>query len=182
MRIVWLNGAFGAGKTTLAKRLLADDARLLLFDAELPGYMLREIVPLPPSGDFQDLRIWRRSVADTAVALLQEYHTTLVVPMTVVVPQYLDEIFLALRAAGASVDHFFLNTPVEVLRQRIEEQSIWPGDQGRDAEVRAWRLAQIQRCVAAVPQLSAQTMLLDGELSVDELAGRVRARLAEPAT
>ncbi|WP_255542147.1 hypothetical protein [Micromonospora sp. S-DT3-3-22] len=35
--------------------------------------MLREIVPLPPSGDFQDLRVWRRSVVDTAVALAQEY-------------------------------------------------------------------------------------------------------------
>jgi adenylylsulfate kinase-like enzyme len=73
VRVIWVNGAFGAGKTTLSERLLAEDPRLLLFDAELPGYMVREIVPLPPSGYFQDLRVWRRSVVDTAVALLQEY-------------------------------------------------------------------------------------------------------------
>lgn len=178
MRVIWVNGAFGAGKTTLSQRLLADDPRLLLFDAELPGYMVREIVPLPPSGDFQDLRVWRRSVVDTAVALLQEYDRTLVVPMTVVEPQYLREIFDGLRDQGVSVDHYFVNTPAEVLRKRIEAQQIWPDDPERDAEVRAWRLAQVQRCAAAVPLLPADTVLLDGELPVAELAEQVRVRSA----
>ncbi|BCJ61586.1 hypothetical protein Jiend_50080 [Micromonospora endophytica] len=128
MRVIWLNGAFGAGKTTVAERLIKDDPQLLLFDAELPGFMFREIVPLPSSGDFQDLRVWRRGVVDTAVSLLEEYGRTLVIPMTVVVPEYLDEIFSGLRARDVHVDHYFLDVPASVLRKRCEAQSIWPND------------------------------------------------------
>ncbi|MEU8333630.1 AAA family ATPase [Micromonospora sp. NPDC048839] len=176
--MIWVNGAFGAGKTTLAQRLVANDPRLLLFDAELPGFMLREIVAVPPSGDFQDLRVWRRSVVDTAVALLQEYGRPLVVPMTVVTRSYLEEIFDGLRGRGVSVDHFFVDVPGEVLRKRIMDQVVWPDDQVRDAQVRSWRLEQVQRCCAAVESMPTGTVVLDGRLSVTELAERVTAALA----
>ncbi|PZF99396.1 AAA family ATPase [Micromonospora endophytica] len=173
MRVIWLNGAFGAGKTTVAERLIKDDPQLLLFDAELPGFMFREIVPLPSSGDFQDLRVWRRGVVDTAVSLLEEYGRTLVIPMTVVVPEYLDEIFSGLRARDVHVDHYFLDVPASVLRKRCEAQSIWPNDPERDAEVRAWRLEQVDRCVAAAGAVPAGTTVLDGDLPVGELAALV---------
>jgi len=39
--IVWLNGAFGAGKSTTAKALVALSPRLRLFDPEWVGYLLR---------------------------------------------------------------------------------------------------------------------------------------------
>jgi hypothetical protein len=179
MRVIWINGAFGAGKTTLSQQLTAEDPRLLMFDAELPGFMVREIVPLPASGDFQDLRVWRRSVADTAIALLEEYGRTLVVPMTVVVPSYLEEIFGRLRVHSVGVDHFFIDVPSCVLQARIEAQSVWPDDPARDGQVRTWRLEQVARCAAAVGLLPADTMVLDGELPVTELASQVLARLAK---
>ncbi|MEV7989530.1 AAA family ATPase [Micromonospora sp. NPDC085948] len=176
MRVIWINGAFGAGKTTLSQQLTTEDPQLLMFDAELPGFMLREIVPPPVSDDFQDLRVWRRSVADTAIALLEEYGRTLVVPMTVVVPSYLDEIFSRLRAHNVLVDHFFIDVPTGVLRTRIAEQSVWPDDPVRDAQVCAWRLKQIARCGAAVSLLPADTVVLDGQLPVAQLASEVLAR------
>jgi hypothetical protein len=37
-----------------------------------------------PTGDFQDLRLWRRQVADLAVGLVEEYHRPVLVPMTLV--------------------------------------------------------------------------------------------------
>ncbi|MEU7925131.1 AAA family ATPase [Micromonospora sp. NPDC049107] len=178
MRVIWINGAFGAGKTTLSQQLTTEDPRLLMFDAELPGFMLREIVPPPVSGDFQDLRVWRRTVADTAIALLEEYGRTLVVPMTVVVPSYLDEIFGRLRAHDVLVDHFFIDVPTDVLRTRIAAQSVWPDDPDRDAQVRAWRLEQVARCAAAVSMLPADTVVLDGQLPVAQLASEVLARSA----
>ncbi|GIJ42047.1 helix-turn-helix domain-containing protein [Micromonospora andamanensis] len=173
VRVIWVNGAFGAGKTTLAQHLIADDPQLLLFDAELPGFMLRELVPLPPSGDFQDLRVWRRSVVDTAVALAQEYQRTLVVPMTVVVWPYLDEILTGLRAHGMDVTHYFITVPTNVIRRRIEAQSLWPQDPARDAQARTWRLAQVNRCAQAAQTLPAGTVTLDGTLPVEQLAARV---------
>jgi hypothetical protein len=180
MHCVWLNGSFGAGKTTLAERLVELHPELLLFDAELPGFMLRQVVPTP-TGDFQDLRAWRRSVSDTAVTLLEEYGRDLVVPMTVVVPVYLEEIFSTLRSLGVRVTHFFLAVPPTVLRDRIEAQSIWPDDLVRDAEVRTWRLAQVQRCAAAVDSLPADTVILDGEAPTEKLVERIMTEIAAGA-
>ena len=172
--VVWLNGAFGAGKTTLAARLVEAWPEVLVFDAELPGYMLRQLVPSPPD-DFQDLRAWRRSVVDTAVTLAEEYRRPLLVPMTVVNPAYPDEIFGGLGSAGLTVAHFFLDVRPETLRRRIEEQVMWHGDAARDQEIRQWRLAQVDRCAAAVGSLPTDTVILDGELPTAALAERVLA-------
>lgn len=56
--IVWVNGAFGAGKTTLAEELSRWLPDAVLFDPESVGYMLRHWVAVP-TGDFQDLPSWR---------------------------------------------------------------------------------------------------------------------------
>jgi hypothetical protein len=102
--IVWVNGAFGSGKSTLVEELRPRWPEALVFDPEMIGYVLREIVEVP-SGDFQDLRQWRRQVANMAAGLVEEYQQPLLVPMTLVNAAYLDEIFDALKAAGISVHH-----------------------------------------------------------------------------
>ena len=38
--IIWLNGTFGAGKTTTARQLVQRLANTRLFDPELVGYLL----------------------------------------------------------------------------------------------------------------------------------------------
>ena len=82
--IVMLNGAFGAGKTTLALELIARRPGWLLFDPEEVGFMLWKVCPVP-RGDFQDLPPWAPLV-ETARALVAAYGRTLVVPMTLVDP------------------------------------------------------------------------------------------------
>ena len=68
--IIWINGAFGAGKTSLAAELMARRPSWILFDPEYLGYAVREYVT-PETGDFQDLPEWRHVVAETAIALRQ---------------------------------------------------------------------------------------------------------------
>lgn len=73
--IVWINGAFGAGKTTTARELIDLIPNSTLFDPELIGAGLTQLLPakrLAEVGDFQDLPIWRRLVVDTAAAMLAE--------------------------------------------------------------------------------------------------------------
>ncbi len=49
--IIWINGPFGAGKTTLAKRLRDRRSKSLIFDPEEIGFVVKETVPMPASGD-----------------------------------------------------------------------------------------------------------------------------------
>lgn len=82
--LIWINGPFGGGKTTLARELLSRWPRARLFDPELVGFMAREVVPPAVSGDFQDLPVWRDLVVQTARVLVGRYRCPWVVPMTVV--------------------------------------------------------------------------------------------------
>ncbi|MFI7643838.1 hypothetical protein [Nonomuraea sp. NPDC049400] len=105
--IVWVNGAFGSGKSTLVEELRLRWPKTLVYDPEMVGFLRRQIVEVP-TGDFQDLRLWRRQVADLAVGLVEEYQRPVLVPMTLVNAEYAGEIFGALKGAGAVVHHFFL--------------------------------------------------------------------------
>ena len=58
--IIWLNGAFGAGKTQTAWELRRRMADAYVYDPENAGFFIRK--NLPPSlltGDFQDYPMWR---------------------------------------------------------------------------------------------------------------------------
>jgi hypothetical protein len=153
----------------------------LLFDPEDVGFMLRDAVPPASSGDFQDLAAWRLLVVETGRVLAEQYGRLIIAPMTVVSPGYAQEIFGGLAVYGVPVRHFFLKVPAGVLRQRIRAQVIHPGDPQRDAQVRRWRLAQVDRCAAAADALPGDTVILDGELSAALLAGEVLEILGQDA-
>ncbi|MFJ9822321.1 AAA family ATPase [Streptomyces sp. NPDC101151] len=174
--IVWVNGAFGSGKSTLVEELRPRWPEALVYDPEMVGYVLREIVEVP-TGDFQDLRLWRRQVADLAVGLVAEYQRPVLVPMTLVDPGYVGEIFGALKDAGIEVHHFFLKVSPEVLAKRIDGRSFFPDDPGRDEQNRRWCKSRIAACTAAADTLPSDTVFLDGELTPRELADDVLARV-----
>jgi hypothetical protein len=179
--ICWINGSFGAGKTTLAEELRRRCPGALLYDPEETGFMLREVVPPGASGDFQDLRAWRLLVVETGRVLAEQYGRLVITPMTVVNPQYAREIFGGLAGYGVPVRHFFLEVVAARLRERVSVQVIHPGDPARDAEVRRWRLAQVGRCAAAVDALPGDTVVLDGEMPAALLADEVLEVLGRDA-
>src|SRR6188472_1308673 len=109
--IVWINGAFGAGKTSTARELIDMIPNSTLYDPGVTGAGLRELLPqkrLAEVSDYQDLPIWRRLVVDTAAALLAELGGVLVVPMTLLRQEYRDEIFGGLAARRIPVRHVLL--------------------------------------------------------------------------
>jgi hypothetical protein len=175
--IIWIDGAFGSGKTTLVDELQGRRPEALVFDPEQIGYVLREIVEVP-SDNFQDLPLWHRQVAAMAIGLVEEYSAALLVPMTLVDAAYADEIFTAVRRHGITVRHFYLDVPRDVLARRIDGRLHAPADPEREARIRAWCTAQIDRCAAARARLPRDTVALDDQRPVDELATAVLARAA----
>lgn len=55
MTIIWINGTFGAGKTTTAGKLVELTDRTRLFDPEHVGYMLSANLSDQQFTDFHDL-------------------------------------------------------------------------------------------------------------------------------
>jgi hypothetical protein len=146
----------------------------LVFDAEQIGYVLRKIVEVP-TGNFQDLPLWRTQVAAMAIGLVEEYGRPLLVPMTLVEAGYVEEIFTAVRRRGIALQHVYLDVPGDELARRIGARILAPGDPDRGASIRAWCTAQIRRCAAARAQLSRDVLVLDGCRPVAELATEVLA-------
>ena len=172
--IVWVNGAFGSGKSTLVDELRARWPEAIVYDPELVGFLIRRIVDVP-TGDFQDLKLWRRQVADLAIGLVEEYQRPVLVPMTLVNPQYVSEIFGALQAAKVARRHFFLKVSEETLVERIDSRSFTPDDPDRDEQIRWFCKKKMAQCMAAVDTLPSDTLFLDGELTPAELAAEVMA-------
>ncbi|MFF0752479.1 NUDIX domain-containing protein [Streptomyces sp. NPDC004267] len=135
--IVWINGAFGAGKTTTARELVDLIPNSTLYDPESTGGALRLLLPqkrLAEVTDFQDLPIWRRLVVDTAAALLAEVGGVLVVPMTLLRQEYRDEIFGGLAARRIQVRHVVLTPDETILRDRIDQRAAHDATAPEDAD------------------------------------------------
>lgn len=175
--IIWLNGPFGAGKTTLADRLRLRRPDLLVFDPEEIGFVVKATVPPAASGDYQDLPLWRALTVATLLELRRHYRQDIVVPMTLVQPDYLDELLGGARRIGDELLHVFLDLDAELLRDRIKRQVMHP-DPVRNSEICQWRLAQMERCLSARERLPAGTLVLDsGNHDPDALATIVLDRM-----
>jgi AAA domain len=174
--IIWINGAFGAGKTTLAEELHRRLPDAVLYDPEYVGFMLRKWVPVP-TGDFQDLPSWRELVVATALSLRRHHADVLIVPMTLINDGYLAEILGSLAAAGEEVLHVFLDLDADVLRQRITDRVLLPDNPEGDQKAREFGLGHVDAAMAAVARLPAGTLpLRSDKLTPAELADEVLAR------
>jgi predicted kinase len=168
--IVWLNGTFGAGKTTTARELTELIPRSRIFDSEWIGFMLRHVLTEPVE-DFQDWPPWRTLVTSTAVEVLRHVGGTLVIPQTVLVERYAREIFQGFDDAGVTVRHFLLDVRPDVLVARIEADRA-------EASAREWRLDHIGRYQAALPWLRDAADVVDtSDLTAREVARDIAHRV-----
>lgn len=175
--IVWVNGAFGAGKTSAARELIELIPNSTLFDPEVIGGALHELLPakrLAEVSDFQDLPLWRRLVVDTAAALLAEVGGVLVVPMTLLRQDYRDEIFGGLASRRIAVRHIVLTPDETILRERISGRPV-PDVPDGETRVRQWSFDHIEPYRAALAGwLGADALRIDtGALTPCETAERI---------
>jgi gluconate kinase len=172
--IIWLNGAFGAGKTTLAKELHRRLPDAVVYDPEQVGRMLWEW--LPPGGDFQHLPSWRELVVATALSLRRHHADTLIVPMSLIRDAYRAEILGGLADAGEEVLPVFLDADAGVLRERLNARVLIPGNPQADQAARVFGLDQVDAAVTAATRQPAGTLVLRSDrLTPAELADEVLA-------
>lgn len=145
--IIWVNGAFGSGKTTVARHLQTAIDGSHIVNVEKVGTMVRQTVPPPLSqGDFQDDPIFRQTVVLALSELDRRNEAgSLIVPMTVVEPKWFQEIMSGLRSNGLTVCHVALLVDASELRRRIRKGIYtWPPTPPR------WRRANVERCTRAL--------------------------------
>jgi 8-oxo-dGTP pyrophosphatase MutT (NUDIX family) len=173
--IVWLNGAFGVGKTTTVRELQRLIPGSHVFDPEDVGALLRDrlLPPEPLDGltDYQDLVAWRRLVPDTLAALHAQLGdgVPLLVPMALHRQEYRDEIFGTLASRCIDVHHVVLHADETVLRKRIETDEA-------ERRAREWRLAHLDGYAVALSWLRDDATFVDtGDLTPRQAAERVHA-------
>jgi len=172
--IIWLNGGFGAGKTTLAEELHRRLPDAVVYNPEDVGLMLWKWVR--PNGDFQRLPSWRELVVATALSLRRHHAETLIVPMSLIRDAYRAEILGALADAGEEVLHVFLEADAGALRERLNARVTHPGREW-DQAAREFGLTPVDEAVAAAARQPGGTLLLRSDrLTPAELADEVLAR------
>ena len=167
--IIWLNGAFGSGKTTLSKALLEHIPNSIIYDPEEVGFIIHRAVPDSRKTDFQEFDMWRRLVVQFAIEFDSQFDRHLIVPMTLVVPEFRKEIFEALSKIRGGFHHFFLDIEEDLLRKRIANQKEMSDETNR------WRLAQVDRCLNARSGMSEGTVFLNsGKCTPEELVNLIK--------
>ena len=166
--VIWLNGAFGVGKTTVARALAAELADALIVDPEDIGRMLRKVVPAAVrTSDFQDIPSWRRLTVATIESIRCDHPGPLVVPMTLVNPAYFDETVGRLRRSGVTVHHFTLVASPKTIRGRLLRRLSVPW-------ATWWALRRVHPCTSMLQSPRFATHVDTENRSVPDVVAAIR--------
>ena len=172
--IIWINGGFGAGKTTLAEELHRRLPDAVVYNPEDVGLMLWKW--MPPNGDFQHLPSWRELVVATALSLRRHHADTLIVPMSLIRDAYRAEILGGLADAGEQVLHVFLEADARMLRERLNARVTDPKYTDWDQGARELGMTGVDEMVVAAARQPGGTLLLrSDQLTPAALADKVLA-------
>jgi len=123
--ILWINGAFGAGKTTIAQELNRRLPNSFIYDPENVGYFIRRNTNgLFSEGDFQDIPLWREMNYKILKMIAKKYDGIVIVPMTLVNPVYYREIIEKIISDGFELHHYILYVKHDEIKRRLKERML----------------------------------------------------------
>ncbi len=170
-RVIWINGCFSAGKTTVATLLVERLGQAFLLDPESIGATLRTHL-VPPElypGDFQELDLWRSFTRDAVLDAAKRFDGFVVVPMTIARGDYFDQV---IGAVGREVqlDHFTLMASRETILGR---ESTRPDDTGDWAQKTVDRVLPALEDARFAEHINAETQT--AEQAAQEILLRITA-------
>jgi len=172
--IIMVNGAFGAGKTTVSEELLRRIDGSMLYDPEFVGFLLREIVPDDAksadeqTGDFQDLRPWKSLVVKVAEEIKNTYGKHLIVPMTIRKREYFEEIVNGFKRIDPKTYHFCLMASKETIHNRLRSRGEEDGN---------WCFQQTDACLDAFEDSIFEQKIWTEDKTVNEIAEEIMRKV-----
>ncbi|WP_432497470.1 AAA family ATPase [Kineococcus auxinigenes] len=176
--LVWINGPFGGGKTQTAHELHRRLPGSVVCDPEHVGYGLHRTLPPSLRGDFQELPAWRTGVVEVLDLAASRWDGVVLVPMTVVEPEFLDQTVGELRRRGHDVRHVALLARPDTVRRRLRGRAL-----GRTlaaatarsgfAPGESFALARVEHCLQRLRGAQFAEHLDTDELDVAQVAERV---------
>lgn len=128
--IIWLSGAYGVGKSTLAEAMAAKMDHALIFDAEAVGDAVRGNYPDDPYGYiFEDYLLWQEFCYRLLKDIHEKFDQDILVPMTLVRQESYTCILQRLIQDGIKVHFIVLEASYQSIHDRIlargEEEGCW---------------------------------------------------------
>lgn len=159
--IIWVNGAFGSGKTQTSYELHRRIPNSCIYDPENIGFYINKNIPKEiQNADFQDYPIWREINYTMLKHIYSEYDGIIIVPMTIVNPEYFKEIVVKLRNDGVTVKHFVLWASKETLKKRLRS---------RGERKNSWAENQIDRCMQGLNDESFKQLIDTNHMTIDSV-------------
>ena len=164
--ILWINGAFGSGKSSVADELYRILQKSFIYDPEQVGYFLWNNFPdeMKRKENFQHLPIWREMNYKILKYISNNYKGIIIAPMTIYIKQYYDEIINKLIEDKIEVKHFILSASKQTIINRLI---------ARGEASNSWAEQHIDKCLKAfdtdIPDLKINTE----NRSVSEIANEI---------
>ncbi len=166
--IIWISGAYGVGKSTLAEAMAEKMNNAILFDAEEVGNAVRGNYPDCPYGCiFEDYPLWGEFCYMLLKDVHEKFHKDILVPMTLVRKESYG-IIEKLNRDGIHTQLMVLEASYQTIHDRIL---------ARGEEEGCWCMENIELArdgAAALPGMHIQT---DGRI-VEDLCASVLAALS----
>ena len=161
--IIWINGAFGSGKSSVAQSVCSKLKSAHLYDPEQVGYFLWQNFPteMKNKGNFQHIPLWREFNKKILKYMDDNYKGIIVVPMTIYVKKYYDEIIGALINDKVEVKHFILTASKQTIIKRLVQRG--------DCED-CWAAQHIDKCLKAFESEISEEKIDTESKSVEEIA------------
>lgn len=160
--IIWINGAYGAGKTTIAETLHTKIEHSYIYDPENIGDFLRHNLPQDiQKEDFQEYPEWRAWNIHILKKIYQEYEGTIIAPMTLYKQPVFTEIFNGLKEAQIEVHHFQLEVRRETILDRLQE---------RPTDLIKWGSERVDEILAAFQTIPVEEKINNENKTPNEVA------------
>lgn len=163
--IIWISGAYGVGKSTLAEAMATQMEAPLIFDAEEVGNAVRGNYPNCPYGYiFEDYPLWTEFCYRLLKDVHEKFRKDILVPMTLLRKESY-QIIQRLNEENIRTELVVLEADYKTIRERILH---------RGEDENCWCMENIDLSAKGAAALSGLHLSTVG-VSVEDLADRVFA-------